>query len=168
MSQQLQTFPANGNQAWWTSDLDFRLILEWKAAHRRLMWEEIIRYSTTMKVGLIEGWRSCHQKRLVKQRRNENKNAVSDSEKRVPRVLWQLYDGPSGGSLGVKKTLTKIQDRLYEGTARKMSENGADGTKFVQPEMAYLEKGKPLCDIMTLAVYLKESSSARLGPIPPK
>ncbi|KAJ8948302.1 hypothetical protein NQ318_020789 [Aromia moschata] len=100
------------------SDPNLKPIVNWKKEDRKPTWEEVSRYSPTVKSYWAQ-WKSLVlsdgllKRVLEKSDGTEERKHLIVPRNRVPEVLEEIHNGSTGGHLGVTKTLGKVRERFY-------------------------------------------------------
>ncbi|KAJ8958667.1 hypothetical protein NQ318_016392 [Aromia moschata] len=100
------------------NDHNLKLIVNWKKEGRKPTWEEVSRYSPTVKSYWAQ-WNSLVlsdgllRRVLEKSDGTEERKQLIVPRNRVPEVLEEIHNGSTGGHLGVTKTLGKVRERFY-------------------------------------------------------
>ncbi|KAJ8936427.1 hypothetical protein NQ318_019492 [Aromia moschata] len=111
-------------------DPNLKPIVNWKKEHRKPTWEEVSRYSPNVKSYWAQ-WNSLvlEESDGLLKRVLENSDGTEERKQlivprnRVTEALEEIYNGSTGGHLGVTKTLGKVREHLH---VRK--------TQFFEPE----------------------------------
>ncbi|KAJ8957186.1 hypothetical protein NQ318_007748 [Aromia moschata] len=99
-------------------DNDLRLIRNWVKNGVRPTWQEVSRYSTTIK-GYWAQWNSLCLRDGLLHRKWESPDGVSAvyqlvlPKARIHQVLEELHSSPSGGHFGVTRTLARHESTTY-------------------------------------------------------
>ncbi|KAJ8945882.1 hypothetical protein NQ318_002723 [Aromia moschata] len=97
------------------NDPNLKPIVNWKKEGRKPTWEEVSRYSPTVK----SYWAQCNslvlndgllKRVLEKSDGTEERKQLIVPRNRVPEVLEEIHNGSTGGHLGVTKTLGKVRE----------------------------------------------------------
>jgi hypothetical protein len=100
------------------NDADIGPILQEVETGQRPEWKDIADHSPLYKSYWAQ-WNSLTVRNGILERNWESANDRSKiaqivvPRSRVKDVLTELHDGPSGGQLGVNKTLHKVRQRFY-------------------------------------------------------
>ncbi|KAJ8946989.1 hypothetical protein NQ318_019070 [Aromia moschata] len=100
------------------NDPNLKPIVNWKKEDRKPTWEEVSRYSPTVKSYWAQ-WNSLLlsdgllKRVLEKSDGTEERKQLIVPRNRVPEVLEEIHNGSTGGHLGVTKTLGKVRERFY-------------------------------------------------------
>ncbi|KAJ8949442.1 hypothetical protein NQ318_007543 [Aromia moschata] len=100
------------------NDPNLKPIVNWKKEDRKPTWEEVSRYSPTVKSYWAQ-WNSLVlsdgllKRVLEKSDGTEERKQLIVPRNRVPEVLEEIHNGSTGGHLGVTKTLGKVRERFY-------------------------------------------------------
>ncbi|KAJ8933818.1 hypothetical protein NQ318_022686 [Aromia moschata] len=100
------------------NDQNLKPIVNWKKEDRKPTWEEVSRYSPTVKSYWAQ-WNSLVlsdgllKRVLEKSDGTEERKQLIVPRNRVPEVLEEIHNGSTGGHLGVTKTLGKVRERFY-------------------------------------------------------
>ncbi|KAJ8944398.1 hypothetical protein NQ318_023171 [Aromia moschata] len=100
------------------NDPNLKPIVNWKKEGRKPTWEEVSRYSPTVKSYWAQ-WNSLVlsdgllKRVLEKSDGTEERKQLIVPRNRVPEVLEEIHNGSTGGHLGVTKTLGKVRERFY-------------------------------------------------------
>ncbi|KAJ8944228.1 hypothetical protein NQ318_001648 [Aromia moschata] len=100
------------------NDPNLKPIVNWKKEGRKPTWEEVSRYSPTVKSYWAQ-WNSLVlsdgllKRVLEKSDGTEERKQLIVPRNRVPEVLEEVHNGSTGGHLGVTKTLGKVRERFY-------------------------------------------------------
>ncbi|KAJ8937745.1 hypothetical protein NQ318_009155 [Aromia moschata] len=100
------------------NDPNLKPIVNWKEEGRKPTWEEVSRYSPTVKSYWAQ-WNSLVlsdgllKRVLEKSDGTEERKQLIVPRNRVPEVLEEIHNGSTGGHLGVTKTLGKVRERFY-------------------------------------------------------
>ncbi|KAJ8944260.1 hypothetical protein NQ318_013672 [Aromia moschata] len=95
------------------NDPNLKPIVDWKKEDRKPTWEEVSRYSPTVKSYWAQ-WNSLVlsdgllKPVLEKSDGTEERKQLIVPRNRVPEVLEEIHNGSTGGHLGVTKTLGKL------------------------------------------------------------
>ncbi|KAJ8944416.1 hypothetical protein NQ318_023189 [Aromia moschata] len=95
------------------NDPNLKPIVNWKKEDRKPTWEEVSRYSPTVKSYWAQ-WNSLVlsdgllKRVLEKSDGTEERKQLIIPRNRVPEVLEEIHNGSTGGHLGVTKTLGKF------------------------------------------------------------
>ncbi|KAJ8960511.1 hypothetical protein NQ318_013795 [Aromia moschata] len=95
------------------NDPNLKPIVNWKKEDRKPTWEEVSRYSPTVKSYWAQ-WNSLVlsdgllKRVLEKSDGTEERKQLIVPRNRVPEVLEEIHNGSTGGHLGVTKTLGKF------------------------------------------------------------
>ncbi|KAJ8934486.1 hypothetical protein NQ318_016488 [Aromia moschata] len=96
------------------NDPNLKPIVNWKKEGRKPTWEEVSRYSPTVKSYWTQ-WNSLVlsdgllKRVLEKSDGTEERKQLIVPRNRVPEVLEEIHNGSTGGHLGVTKTLGKVR-----------------------------------------------------------
>ncbi|KAJ8948273.1 hypothetical protein NQ318_020758 [Aromia moschata] len=99
------------------SDPNLKLV-SWKKEDRKPTWEEVSRYSPTVKSYWAQ-WKSLVlsdallKRVLEKSDGTEERKQLIVPRNRVPEVLEEIHNRSTGGHPGVTKTLGKVRERFY-------------------------------------------------------
>ncbi|KAJ8957199.1 hypothetical protein NQ318_007761 [Aromia moschata] len=97
------------------NDPNLKPIVNWKKEGRKPTWEEVSRYSPTVKSYWAQ-WNSLVlsdgllKRVLEKSDGTEERKQLIVPRNRVPEVLEEVHNGSTGGHLGVTKTLGKARE----------------------------------------------------------
>ncbi|KAJ8953487.1 hypothetical protein NQ318_023608, partial [Aromia moschata] len=97
------------------NDPNLKPIVNWKKEGRKPTWEEVSRYSPTVKSYWAQ-WNSLVlsdgllRRVLEKSDGTEERKQLIVPRNRVPEVLEEIHNGSTGGHLGVTKTLGKVRE----------------------------------------------------------
>ncbi|KAJ8950514.1 hypothetical protein NQ318_015258 [Aromia moschata] len=97
------------------NDPNLKPIVNWKKEGRKPTWEEVSRYSPTVKSYWAQ-WNSLVlsdgllKRVLEKSDGTEERKQLIVPRNRVPEVLEEVHNGSTGGHLGVTKTLGKVRE----------------------------------------------------------
>ncbi|KAJ8962256.1 hypothetical protein NQ318_018230 [Aromia moschata] len=97
------------------NDPNLKPIVNWKKEGRKPTWEEVSRYSPTVKSYWAQ-WNSLVlsdgllKRILEKSDGTEERKQLIVPRNRVPEVLEEIHNGSTGGHLGVTKTLGKVRE----------------------------------------------------------
>lgn len=100
------------------ADPELGLIKRWKAADEKPVWQEVSRFSPSIKSYWAQ-WESIVIEDGVLKRAVESEDGKDRRlqllvpKKRVPEVLRQLHSEVSGGHLGVNRTMERLRQRFY-------------------------------------------------------
>ncbi|KAJ8939041.1 hypothetical protein NQ318_007672 [Aromia moschata] len=114
-SRKIQLERLQANQE---NDPNLKPIVNWKKEDRKPTWEEVSRYSLTVKSYWAQ-WNSLVlsdgllKRVLEKSDGTEERKQLIVPRNRVPEVLEEIHNGSTGGHLGVTKTLGKVRERFY-------------------------------------------------------
>jgi hypothetical protein len=99
-------------------DPDLSLIITWKKEGRRPSWQEVARYSPTLKA-LWSQWDSLVLRNGLLKRVIKNSEGAEDRVQLVipgsrrAEVMKEVHDGVTGGHMGVARTVAKLRERYY-------------------------------------------------------
>ncbi|KAJ8946106.1 hypothetical protein NQ318_010405 [Aromia moschata] len=97
------------------NDPNLKPIVNWKKEDRKPTWEEVSRYSPTVKSYWAQ-WNSLVlsdgllKRVLEKSDGTEERKQLIIPRNRVPEVLEEIHNGSTGGHLGVTKSLGKVRE----------------------------------------------------------
>lgn len=100
------------------NDPVLKKIRQWKEENQRPTWQEVSKLAPAIKSYWAQWDSFILEDGLLKRvfendDGSENRKQLVIPKDKVAEVLRQLHDSPSGGHLGVKKTLQRVRERFY-------------------------------------------------------
>lgn len=110
------------------ADEDLSCVIDWKEAGQRPSWQDVSKLSPATKNYWAQ-WDSLHLENGLLKRKWESANGskyvmqIVVPKSRTTDVLQEMHGGPTGGHMGMNKTLDRIRSKFYWVHARSDVEN---------------------------------------------
>ncbi|KAL5018859.1 hypothetical protein ScPMuIL_004581, partial [Solemya velum] len=153
------------------SNPTLKLIRDWKMVNKKPEWSEIASYGPELKYYSYR-WQTLHLKNDILYRCwecDDGKNIEWQTvlpKALTPYVLGQLHDSPTGGHLGIKKTLCKVRQRFFWHGLRKDVENWCRKCDTCAARKMPLRRAKAPMKQYNVGAPLERIAIDIMGPLP--
>ncbi|KAL5004068.1 hypothetical protein ScPMuIL_017524, partial [Solemya velum] len=153
------------------SNPTLKLLRDWKMVNKKPEWSEIASYGPELKYYWYR-WQTLHLKNDILYRCwecDDGKNIEWQTvlpKALTPYVLGQLHDSPTGGHLGIKKTLCKVRRRFFWHGLRKDVENWCRKCDTCAARKMPLRKAKAPMKQYNVGAPLERIAIDIMGPLP--